>query len=79
MTCLGSFRCIYENKPNVKIPSYLCLLLHKYFQNRNMFSLIFTRIFPTTLYFKELRATYFPDSNNTRFKKYPDTCGRAGS
>ena len=57
MTCLGSFRCIYENKPNVKIPSYLCLLLHKYFQNRNMFSLIFTRIFPTKPCFKEWRAS----------------------
>lgn len=67
-----------------------------------MFSLVFTRIFATKLYFKEWRArirnytrkeeirflckriqnsvilTYFPDSNNPRFKKYADTCGRAG-
>ena len=54
MTCLGSLRCIYENKPNVKIPSYMCLLLHKYFQNRNMLSL---KIFPTKLCFKEWRAS----------------------
>lgn len=56
MTCLGSFRCIYESTPNVKIPSYMCFL-HKYFQNRNMFGLIFTRIFPTKLCFKEWRAS----------------------
>ena len=39
-----------------------CLLLHKYFQNRNMFSLIFTRIFPTTLsLFQRVESNIFSE------------------